>query len=334
MNCYFDERWIGPHGIGRVAARLAARIPFLPLGLQGKPSQPQDPLRLALALRQRPDADLFFSPGFNAPLFGRTPYVLCVHDLCPLDNPESKSLAKSLYFQTVTRYLCHRARFVLTVSEFSRTRILDWSGLPESQVIAVPNGVDPEYQPEGPAFTHPAPYLLCVSNRRPNKNEFRTLEGFARAKGLDSLPILLTGSPTSEISAHIQKLGISERVHFIGRITDAELPALYRSALGVVFVSLYEGFGLPVVEAMASGTPVLTSSTTSLPEVSGDAALLVDPCSVSEIAHGIEQLLTDDSLRATLRKRGLERAKAFSWDTSASRVREVLHQAAGCRATM
>ena len=307
---------------------LAARIPFYPLQLGGKPSQPIDPLRLAFALRQKTDADLFFSPGFNAPAFAAIPYVLCLHDLCPLDNPESRSFAKVAYFQAVTKRACRLANCVLTVSEFSRTRILEWTGLPESRVVNVSNGVGAEFSPEGPRYSFPIPYLLCVSNRRPNKNEDRILQAFALAKGLD-IPLLFTGFPTPHSLELAQKLGVAGRVHFLGRIGDSDLPALYRSAVALVFPSLYEGFGLPVVEAMASGIPVLTSSTTSLPEVSGDAALLVDPLSVEDIAGGIERIVQDSMLRVILRERGLERAKLFSWDASAQRVRAVLSQAAG-----
>lgn len=327
MNVYFDNRWTGPHGIGRFADRLAERIAFVPLDLPGKPSQPLAPLQLACALRKKTSPALFFSPGYTAPLFAKMPFVFCIHDLAQIESPEARTSTKALFHQLITKRACHNAHSVLTVSEFSRSRILHWSGLPEGRVVTVGNGVDAAYQPDGAPFAFPQPYLLCVSNRRPHKNEPRLLAAFAQARGLDGIPLLFTGDETPEIHRSIQDLGIANRVFFVGRIPESELPALYRSALALLFPSLYEGFGLPVVEAMASGTPVLTSNTTSLPEIGGNAVLTTDPYSIDGLAHELERIVTDSELRATLRTRGLERAKLFSWESTANRVKEVLAKA-------
>ena len=168
-----------------------------------------------------------------------------------------------------------------------------------------------------------------VSNRRPHKNEERALAAFARARIDPSIRLLLTGLPTNTLQAFIAHLGLTERVDFLGRVEDTQLPAVYRGALGLLFPSFYEGFGLPVIEAMASGVPVLTSTVTALPEVAGDAALLVDPYDVDAIASGIERLLTDEDLRTRLRVAGLKRAAMFRWDDVAARVQRVLDEADG-----
>ena len=138
----------------------------------------------------------------------------------------------------------------------------------------------------------------------------------------------MTGYPSEELSTLINEYQLSERVVFIGKVQEERLPSLYKGSLCLVFPSLYEGFGLPVVEAMACGIPVLTSNTTSLPEVAGDAAILVNPESVDEIKTGIEKLISDQALRANLIAKGLERAKRFSWDGVAARVQAVLDEVA------
>lgn len=325
---YFDERWIGPHGIGRFAANLAERIALQPLGMKGKPSHPFDPLRLASALFRRSEPGLFFSPGYNAPLFGKMPFVFCIHDLCPLDCPESFSRLRAAFFNTFTKPACHRASAVITVSDFSKQRIIRWSGLPPERIVVAGNAVDSSFSPGGERHSHHAPYLLAVSNRRPHKNDARLIAAFANARDISDTHLLITGNPTRELNALVRRLRIETRVHFTGQVTDRQLAALYRGATGAVLPSLYEGFGIPVVEAMASGTPVLTSSTTSLPEVAGDAALLVDPTSIDEIAQGISRITNDSRLRQSLRNAGLIRAKRFSWDSIANRVQETLASSA------
>ena len=135
---------------------------------------------------------------------------------------------------------------------------------------------------------------------------------------------MFTGKPTVELAADIERFQLTQRVHFAGLVPDAELPSLYRSAEALVFASLYEGFGLPVLEAMACGTPVVTANTSALPEVAGDASLLVDPSSVEEIAAAMERIVTDTSLRQQLRERGLTQAARFSWTATSSKVRELI----------
>ncbi|HOO40830.1 MAG TPA: glycosyltransferase family 1 protein, partial [Syntrophales bacterium] len=138
--------------------------------------------------------------------------------------------------------------------------------------------------------------------------------------------LIFTGNPNEKLMSLARNLDVEKRVEFMGRVPEGDLPGLYRGALALIFPSLYEGFGLPVVEAMACGTPVLTSNTTSLPEVAGDAALLVDPTSVEQIKGGIERLCSDPELRRMLSEKGLQRVKLFKWENVADKVKTVLQK--------
>lgn len=320
----FDARWIGEHGIGRFARELAVRVPGLSCWQDGPhPASPLDVLYLSLRLLTAPKA-LWCSPGFNAPLWLRHRYILTIHDLNHIDFPENSSLPKRFYYQFIMRPACRRAAAVLTVSAFSRQKIIAWAGVAPEQVVNVGNGVAPEYCPQGPVHAPGYPYFLCISNRRPHKNEERLLRAFAQATLPSTVRLCLSGTPTPALTDLLATLGIAARVQFLGRVAEADLPALYRGAQALVFPSLYEGFGLPVLEAMACGTPVITSTTTALPEVAGDAALLVDPLQEGAIAAAMERLFMDDTLSAQLREKGLQRARQFSWEAVAQRVTGVL----------
>lgn len=287
---------------------------------------PIDPFRLALWSLTAPAGNWLLSPGYNGPLLGPCPYVLTVHDLNHVDRPENSSVLKRVYYRWVLRGVCRRARAVLTVSEYSRQRLLDSFELPSTHVFNVGNGVSPSFVPEGPRHVEVGGYALCVSNRRGHKNEAGLLRAFALA--LPSLPtgrrLVLTGEPNDQVLQLIDQLKLKAQVRFAGRVSEQELAALYRGAEYLVFPSFYEGFGLPIVEAFASGTPVITSAATSMPEIAGDAALLVDPADTGSIADAMVLLDNSAELRARLRTRGLARAAEFTWDRVAQRVREAV----------
>ena len=216
-----------------------------------------------------------------------------------------------------------RAKRVLTVSEYSRQRLLEWSGVDPEQVTVVGNGVESAFSPVGRVHQPGYPYIFYVRNTKPHKNVARLLEAFAQME-MPDVRLVLSGEADEATRHQALQLEIDGRVVFAGRIPEADLPAYYRGAAVVTMPSLYEGFGLPPLEGMASGVPVVVSNVTSLPEVVGDAGLLVDPNEAGSIAEGLTRALTDTALRETLRARGLERAKQFNWDDVAARVRREL----------
>lgn len=328
LMVYYDPRWAGMGGIGRFATEVTKRLPSAtPLNVATGAASVFSTLALATAMRQAAD-HLVFLPGYIPPLFSVTPFVFTIHDLNHVDRPENTSWLKRLFYSIVIRVGCQRASLVFTVSEFSKQRIVDWAGISPNKVVNVGNGVDESFHADVAPWSPGFPYVLCVSNRKLHKNELRLVSAFATAKIDPSIRLVFTGDVSPELLERCRESGVADRVHFVGRVSESLLPQLYRGAMFLAFPSLYEGFGLPVIEAMACGTPVITSTTTSLPEVAGDAALLVDPESVTDIRNAIECLATDASLRQKLRRSGLEQAKLFSWDATARKVSEALERVA------
>jgi len=321
---YADQRWIGYHGIGRFARHVLDELDYVPISLASSPAEPFDSWFLGQALRRLDRNDLFFSPGYNSPLFCPSPFVFTIHDLSHVHCPENTSASIQLYYATVMKRACRRAARILTVSDFTRGQIIDWSGVPSTKVFNVGCGVDPAYQPEGEMFGLPFPYVLCVSNRKRHKNEFRLLEAFAEADLGADIHLVFTGDLSVDLAKRISCHPLSSRVDFVGVVPESKLPSLYRGAQAMIFPSLYEGFGLPVLEAMACGIPVATANVTAMPEVAGDAALLVDPTSVDQIAAAMERIVSDTSLRQQLRRKGLIRAAEFSWSSTAAKVHDLI----------
>lgn len=321
----FDARWEGSHGIGRFAAELRSGLPgFSSVPLRGRPSDPVDPFLMYRYLKKTAPT-LFFSPGYNSPVGRPCPFVFCVHDLNHLYISENSSVLKRAYYRHIVRPAIHRADRVLTGSEFSRSQICEWSGVDANQVVAVGYGVSGAFVPEG--TRHDAagrPYFLSVGNEKAHKNSLRTIRAFASAFINTEFLLLFTGTPSPNLQSEVSALGIGDQIQYLGRVTDEDLAELYRGALALVFVSLYEGFGLPIIEAMACGTPVLTSTATAMPEVAEDAAILVDPLDVDAIADGMRRLAGDEGLRRDLRIKGLHRSSLFTWQQTCSKVRQVI----------
>ncbi len=324
-----DDRWIAAHGIGRFAAEVIARLP----GAQPLPPGPDklspfNPLWLNATLRRLKPA-VYFSPGFNPPLGKPAPFVFCIHDLIHLDVPGERSISKRLWYELLVKPAARRAEAVLTVSEYSRRRILEWTGVSEDRVINAGCGVSAGFAPEGPRRNAAEPYLLFVGSGKPHKNLKRLLQAFARAECRCCVKLALCAPADERLRGWLDRQGLGERVETLGMLSEADLQAAYRGAVGLAFPTLYEGFGLPALEAMACGTPVLTSGETSLPEVTGEAALVVDPLDVDSLAAGLDRLAGDAVLRSELSAKGLAQARRFSWDAAAGRVKEVLRAAGG-----
>ncbi len=323
-----DGRWQGRHGIGRFATEVLRRLPrHTRLERGPKPLSLADPLWLAWQVMARRPA-VYFSPGFNPPPLCPTPLVFTLHDLIHVQESEVATAVKRAFYEIIVRPAARRAFRVLTVSEDSRSRIIAWANLPEERVVNVGNGVDAPFHPEGPRYDPGYPYLLYVGNFRPHKNIPRLLQAFGRV-GHPDLRLLFSGSPNDAILAPLQRFGILQKAGFLHNPPDARLASAYRGAALVVMPSLTEGFGLPALEAMACGTPVVVSRCPALLEIVGEAGLLVDPLDVRDIGNAIERALRDRELRRTLSCRGLDRAAQFSWDRVAGQVRAILEQAAG-----
>ncbi|MEF3090107.1 glycosyltransferase family 4 protein [Raoultella scottii] len=317
----FDSRWGGEHGIGRFAREIEKRNPdFIRINSRIKPSSPADIFFTTLYVAFH--SGIYFSPGYNAPLFFLKKTILTVHDLNHIDVDHNTSFLKKIYYRFVLKRACRKSCKIFTVSEFSKKRICEWADIPSSQVDVVGNGVSAEFHSN--IEPHEGNYILVVGNRKRHKNELRALEAFSNANLAKDINLYFTGEQSEELDSYIKNQHLQDRVFFMGRLDNNKLASLYKGARMLLFPSLYEGFGLPVIEAMACGTPVITSNTTSLPEVSGDAAILVNPLNVDEIKEAIESLNCNPELCNKLVEKGLERAKMFSWENTVERIKNGL----------
>ena len=244
----------------------------------------------------------------------RGPAVVTVHDLSFESDPELMSPRDRFMFRTFVPRSARRAERVLVVSERTKRDLVEHYGIAEDRIVVTPNGVDPIFRPDGGAPERP-PYALFVGGIQPRKDPLSAIEALGLLNG--DLRLVLVGAEKrggDEVRSAIRRLGLEQRVELTGYLERDELPALYRGAACLVFPSRYEGFGLPVLEAMASGTPVVATATGAVPEVAGDAAVLVEPGDHAALAAGIERALTD---RDRLVAAGLERARHFSWAETA-----------------
>ncbi|HZL85404.1 MAG TPA: glycosyltransferase family 1 protein [Candidatus Krumholzibacteria bacterium] len=319
-----DARWRGAHGIGRFAHEILSRLPgsqALPLAL--RPLHPLEPLALHWVLR-RARPRLYFTPGFNPPWRSPVPVVMTIYDLIHLRFPQESSLTKRLYYREVVRDAARRGARVLTLSQFSQDEILEWTGIPPERVHVVGAGVTAAFSPQGPCHDPGHPYLLYVGNHKPHKNLSRLVRAFTRLPRDWNVHLLLTGHAEAALRDVARSAGVADRIVDLGEVEESILPDYYRGARGLVLPSLYEGFGLPALEAMACGTPVLAANVTALPETVGDAALLVQPDDTDALAAGMERLLHEAELRERLGRAGPARAQRFTWDRVAARVQGVL----------
>jgi len=286
---------------------------------------------------QRLGVELLHTPHYVRPFWWSGPVVVTIHDCIHLRFPEylPNRLAHS-YAHFMMGRAVHRSRLVFTVSEASRRDILHFYPQTDpDRICVVPNAIDPallhdpgqeERERVRERYQIRGRFILYAGNVKPHKNLDRLVAAFARLKrrpGLEDVKLLIIGQEANRYAAlrrHVETAGVRQDVRFFGFVPDVTLATLYRLASVFAFPSLYEGFGLPPLEAMACGTPVLTSRLSSLPEVVGDAAWLVDPYDVEEIEDGLARLLSDEGLRAGLCRRGPERARAFSWERSVKAI--------------
>lgn len=275
-----------------------------------------------LLRRLRPDVVHY--TNYLAPVRHDAPYVVSIHDMSVALMPRFHTLKKRLLSSRLVPMVARAARLVLTPSESTRRDVLRLLGLDPARVRVIPYASGPAFRPTTPdparleALGVRSPYFLYVGTVEPRKNLARALRAFARvASELPDHRFVIAGQrgwKYADVLREIARPELASRVTLLGYASEADLPALYAGATAFVYPSLFEGFGLPVVEAMACGTPVLTSRTSSLTEIADGAALLVDPLDETALAEGLVRLGQDAGLRGDLRARGLARAAQFSWD--------------------
>ena len=346
----------GLHGIARYALELAVRLPKLAgpewkfLALVGPEGLPPDlgpltpslpvirtrgaflsPLeqpRLAATLwSQRRSFDLFHATSFSLPALWTGALVATLHDANHLALPENYGPGQTAYYRLVVGPRAKRARALITVSEFSRRELEHFLGISAYRFQVIPNGVDARFHPRSPSevleFRRrrglPERYLLAMGSEKAHKN-LAILAPVTRELPV-RVAVLAGGGGVA------RRLGFGEDVIDLESVSEDELPLLYASAEALIFPSYYEGFGLPALEAMACGCPVIASNASSLPEVCGQAAVLVEPHSEPAWREAILRLVRDSTLRRELSERGVERAARFSWDDCARQTLAVYQRA-------
>jgi glycosyltransferase involved in cell wall biosynthesis len=268
------------------------------------------PLALPRQARRRAIAVLH-CPTFRGPVQSSVPVVVTVHDLAVLRHPGTFNPWTRRYSRLAVPRVARAARRVIAVSEFTRRELVELLDLPEERIRVIPNAVDKQFSPEGPAAE--GDYVLAVGTLEPRKN-LASAQQAARRLGVELRVVGERGWGGVDVDG------------WVGRVSDERLAELYRGARCLVYPSLYEGFGIPVLEAMACGTPVVTSAGGATEEVAGGAAVLVDPRDPASIADGIEQAA---SRREELAARGLDRARGFTWERVAAETWQVYEEAAG-----
>jgi len=286
------------------------------------------PLPVELALGR---LDIFHSPDFVLPPVARAAKILTIHDLSFLRVPECADPRLRWYLGQVVPRSVRRADYLLADSESTRRDLIELLHVPPERVQVIYGGVDPAFAPVDDEnalqairdkYARGRPFILAVGTLEPRKNYPTLIRAFARARAKSHLPHVLVivgkkGWVYDPIFAAVEELGLQDTVLFPGFVPDTELPALYSAAELLATPSFYEGFGLPPLEAMACGTPVVVADVSSLPEVVGDAGLRIDPHDPDALADAILRLVEDSALRESLRKAGFAQARKFTWDRAA-----------------
>ncbi|MDP8255681.1 MAG: glycosyltransferase family 1 protein [Candidatus Alcyoniella australis] len=332
-GCYAGEPWLaGPNvELDQYGAKGSnpRRILWEQLGLPGR--------------ARRSKLDVFHYIDHTLSMIGKpVPTAITVHDLAFFRHPEAYTRSRRIYKSLVSPRSIRRADRVIAVSEYTRQEVLEITGADPDKVSVVYNGIDGEFrviqdQKLLSDFRRqhdlPQRYILFVGTLQPRKNVTGLVRAYAelvQRKAVEHDLVICgeRGWIFDEIFSQVERSGLTARVRFIESLPQQQLPLLYNCAELFVFPSLFEGFGLPLLEAMSCGVPVVSSNTTSMPEVVGDAALLVDPNDVDDMALQIQRALSDRELAADLRNRGLERSREFSWRKCAQSTLEIYKQMA------
>ena len=278
----------------------------------------------------RHKVDLLHSMAFVTPLIQPLPTVVTVYDLSFIHHPRRFPTLKRVYLTSQTRRSCQKAKRVMTISESGRQDVHHYYDVPLDRIDIVSPGVGQHFSPrpevEVDAFRHReqlAPrFFLHVGTLQPRKNIEVLIDAFAELRQPDLELVLVGGKGWSyeNIFAHVGDLGLAEKVRFAGYVSDADLPLWYNAATALVFPSVYEGFGLPVIQAMACGTPVIAANTSAIPEAAGGAALFFNPPNMSALVEHMASVLDDPQIVVTMRQQGLIQARQFSWQRAGQQL--------------
>ena len=285
-----------------------------------------------------PKTDLFWCPHFNAPLLPiRAKKILTtIYDVNHLANRNTMSFVKWTYAKLLYNSAVSKSKGIITISEFSKSELLKFTRVNEKKINIIYCGVDynifADIESKNSQINVPKQYILYVGNIKPHKNLITLLKAYEELSEAikANYKLVILGkkdgfiTPDLEIFQFIEENNLMKDIFFTGYIADEMVPSLYQKASLFVFPSLYEGFGLPILEAMASGVPVLSSNATSLPEVGGDAVVYFNPMDYTELAHQIHTFLTDANLRETYVVKGKQQAKIFSWKPAGQQHIEVI----------
>jgi glycosyltransferase involved in cell wall biosynthesis len=289
-------------------------------------------------------ADLYHGLGFVAPLRAPCPTIVTVHDLSFVTQPRAHKWFNRTYLSLATARSCRRAARVIAVSVWTKRDVERRFSVAADKIDAIPHGVDHEhFKPLPPAeiAAFRAQHgigdhaIFFLGSLEPRKNLPALIEAFSILDSRFSIldfQLFIGGSPGwkyDDIFKRIQSLGLGDRVKLLGRVSDEELPKWYGACAVFAYPSLYEGFGLPVLEAMACGAPVVTSNVTSLPEVVGDAGIMIEPTDAKALADALSRVLNDDALHATMRSKGIARAAQFTWRRTAEMTIESYRRVIG-----
>jgi glycosyltransferase involved in cell wall biosynthesis len=328
---YVSDSGARAHLPSRIQTRNVSANPFRRLGFE-------------LPGMVAEDAPDLLHVQYTAPLSCPSPVLASVHDVSYIEHPEYFPRWRALQLRLTVGATIRRATRILTPSEFSRMAILRVYGdLEEEKVAMVPHAAAPEFRPVSrdaaaaavrDRFSIGGPFVLCVGDLQPRKNQIGLIRAFARlAANYPQLgqTLVLAGKETwfaGQVRGAAAQSGAADRIRFLGFVSDDDLLHLYNACDLFAFPSFYEGFGLPVLEAMACGRAVVCSNTSSLPEVADSAALLVDPYACDEIVRAMADLLLDGELRARMERLGLQRAAHFSWQRTAQKTLDIYYEVA------
>jgi len=282
---------------------------------------------------QKPRSDVFFTPSHYAPRFSPCPRVISIMDLSFLRYPEMFKAQDLYQLKSWTAYSVAKAARILTISKSSKNDIIKYYQVPEEKVVVTYPGADgikdmTDKTDMRKKYGIKGDYILSVGTLQPRKNFVRLIEAFSTL-GPNSYTLIIVGKKGwlyKEILAAPKKFGVEKKVKFLDYVPDEDLPALYQGAKCFVLISLYEGFGLPVLDALKYGVPMVGSNVSSLPEVMGEAGILVDPNNVQDIAKGIDKVINDTAIRQELIKKGKEQAAKFSWEKCGKETLKILEE--------